>query len=351
LIGFPDWRGESREALANGAAFFPFEVALLDNLDLAIVAELGGGPTPYAGTRLRRINGVDARIVVRELMSRTHGDTERFRVALLSQRWWFFFRKLYGAPSSFDLELSGGTPGRATVPASRAVPAILQREAEFERQFRFDLLAGSTALLTVNSFVWPEKERFLAFTRNAFARMRDAGTRTLLIDVRSNGGGDDDMWRDGILRYIADRPYRTGSSYRKRVLEAYRNEGETTGEIVEGRIETEVAPARDEPLRFEGDVYVMIGPQTYSSAVLFANVVQDYGFGRLVGTGGAVRSRQSGSVQTLALPNSGLVLSYPRFVLDRPSGPVGPALLTPDRVIEDDPLRPQAAPAALSRGE
>lgn len=243
--------------------------------------------------------------------------------------------------------LAEGSPGVVTVAASRAVPAILQREAAFDQQFRFELLPDATALLTVNTFSWPDKEGFFAFTRGAFAAMREAGTQRLIIDIRRNGGGDDDMWRDGILRYIADRPYRSGSRYRKRVLQAYRGEGEVTGEIVDGRIETQIQPVRDEPLRFVGEVYVIIGRQTYSSAVLFANVVQDYGFGTLAGTGGAVRSRQSGSVQTLELPNSGLILSYPRFVLDRPAGSAGTPLLEPDLIVTDDPLRPRAAVDAL----
>jgi len=347
LVGFPDWRAETRDALARGASLFPFEVVLDGNGDLSIVSALGGEETPLAGQRIRRINDVDARRVVRELLDRTHGDTLRFRTALLSQRWWLYHRKLYGEPARYDIVLAGGAPRRISVPASRAVPALLQREAEFDRQFRFEPLPGRAALLTLGTFDWPDKARFFAFARDAFAEMRRVGTETLVIDVRSNGGGDDDLWRDGILRYIADRPYRTGSRYIKRVLEPYRDEGETVGELVRGEIESVVQPRSDDPLRFRGDVHVLIGPLTYSSAVLFSNVVQDHGFGRLAGTGGAVRSRQSGSVQTLALPNSGLVLSYPRFVLDRPSGGTDRTFLEPDLMVEDDPRHPHSAIDAL----
>ena len=119
------------------------------------------------------------------------------------------------------------------------------------------------------------------------------------------------MWKDGILRYIATRPYKQGSTYLKR---------ERTGSMTAGTIEAPTQPVPDEPLHFPGKVTVLIGPLTYSSAVLFSNVVRDYGFGTLAGIGGAARTRQSGGVQSVKLPNTGLVLSYPRFVLDPPSG-------------------------------
>lgn len=347
LIGLPDWRGESARALAAGTAFFPFEVALDAAGNLRIVAALGGAATPLAGTRIRRINGREAREVTGELLARAHGDTPAFRSALLSQRWWLFYRMIYGTPGTYDLLLDGAPRRSYRVPASRELPAVLRRDASFERLFACELRANGGALLTVGAFSWPDKPRFFAFTRDCFARLKEAGVERLVIDVRTNGGGDDDMWKDGILRYIADRPYKQGSHYIKRVLETDPGKGEVAGQIVAGTIGSETRPLPEEPLRFDGDVSVLVGPQTYSSAVLFSNVVQDYGFAQLAGVGGAVRTRQSGGTRSLTLPNSGLVLSYPRFVLTRPSGKAEPLLLQPDVPLADDPLRPRAAIEAL----
>lgn len=38
-----------------------------------------------------------------------------------------------------------------------------------DRQFRFELLTGAAALLTVNTFYWPDKKQFTGFTECAFA--------------------------------------------------------------------------------------------------------------------------------------------------------------------------------------
>lgn len=338
MIGLPDWRDDTAETVEAGVGLFPFEVAVGEDGSVSVTAALGGAPTPLAGRRLLRINGRDAGAVAREMLARMHGDTPRFRAALLAQRWWLYHWKLFGTPARFDLEFDGGE--RQQIAASASLPALLRREADFDRSYRCDLRPGRSALLDVAAFSWPDKPRFFAFAHDCFARLKAAGTRHLVIDIRQNGGGDDDMWKEGILRYLADRPYRHGSTGTKRVLEPYRDEGEVVGQVVEARIETATEPPADEPLRFRGGVTLLIGPLTYSSAVLFANTVQDHRFAKLAGVGGAVRSRQSGGVQALRLPASGLTLSVPRFVLDRPSG--RPGLLQPDRPLADDPLDPDA---------
>jgi hypothetical protein len=49
------------------------------------------------------------------------------------------------------------------------------------------------------------------------------------------------------------------------------------------------------------------------------------------------------------LPNTGLVVYWPRFILARPSGAAEPRLLQPDIVIETDPLAPRAAVEQILR--
>ncbi len=242
-------------------------------------------------------------------------------MALLSQRWWLLHSKLYGTPTTYNLTIDGARMARI-FPAGRALPAVLQQEASFEALFDCRIGTDGTATFTVASFSWEDKNRYFQFTRDCFARMQAASTTSLVIDISANTGGDDEMWKDGILRYIATIPYRQGSTYLKR---------ERTGGITAGTIESATEPVANEPLHFAGTVTVHIGPLTYSSAVLFANVVRDYGFGTLTGTGGTARTHQSGRVQSVMLPNTGLTLSYPRFVLDPPAGQSAPDFLLPTR--------------------
>jgi hypothetical protein len=322
FIGLPDWRRKGEEAIRQGTGFFPFEVAFDAKDHPVIVSMLGGGATPLAGRRILKIDGNDARDVARSLLALTHGDTPAFRRALLAQRWWLFHAKLHGTPADYNLVL-GGSRKRLTIPAGHTLPAILQRDASFDRLFACRIDPDRSARLTVASFVWEDKARFLGFTHDCFERMKAAAVDRLVIDVSTNGGGNDDMWKDGILRYVATQPYKQGSTYRKR---------DVSGAVIAGAIESATQPLAGEPLRFAGKVTVEIGPLTYSSAVLFANVVRDYRFGALAGIGGAARTQQSGGVRSVTLPNTGLILSYPRFVLDPPAGSGAPKLLQPTTI-------------------
>jgi hypothetical protein len=334
FVGFVDWHADSRAHLSAGGSLFPFEVNVSPDGDLRVEQALGGTATGLAGARIEKINGADARTICAALLARVHGDTPTFRAALLSRRFWLYYWKVFGAPPTFDLVIAGEKPARHMA-GSAALPAVLADEDSFERQFRFELLENNTALLTVSSFAWPDKAQFMAFTQNAFEKLRNAGTKSLIVDVRANGGGNDEMWIEGILPYLATKPYRWASRFRKRVVVADPARHEAVGDIVDGEVETWIPPQPDNALRFTGRVYVLVGSATYSSAVVFSNVVQDFGFGTVAGTGNSVRAATTGGTRRTTLPNSGLILVAPRFVLTRPSGKTNPALLTPDLEVRD----------------
>lgn len=336
FVGFVDWRAETREHLKSGGVLFPFEMSASPDGELRIAQSLGGAPSDLAGAQIETLNGVDARAVTAALLARVHGDTPNFRTALLARRFWLYYWKVFGAPLRFDVGLAGEKDARH-IGGSAALPAVLADEDSFERQFRVELKPDHAAVLTVSSFAWGDKAQFLAFTRDAFEKLRAARTRNLIIDVRANGGGNDEMWIEGILPYLANKPYRWASHYRKRVVVADAAKHEAVGDIVDGEVETWTPPQPDNPLRFTGKVYVLVGSATYSSAVVFSNVVQDFGFGTIAGVGNSVRSATTGGTRRTTLPNSGLIVVSPRFVLTRPSGKTEPALLTPDLEARDLP--------------
>ncbi|WP_051109970.1 S41 family peptidase [Massilia niastensis] len=349
FVGYPDWRADGAAHLASGGALFPFEVDLDGKGQLSIRTALGGGASELAGARILAINGVPADLAATELLKRTHGDTPLFRAHLLAGRWWLYHWKLYGAAVRYRLDLlRDGRQWSVDVPASTQLPTVLQGATDFERRFGVEIGPGCTAVLKAGSFDGEFKHQFLALTRMAFDRMRQEGVSTLFIDISDNGGGDDDMWLEGLMPYIAAHPYRTGSRYTKRVLEANPARGEAAGQVIDGEIQTWRQPLPDNPLLFKGKVVVLIGPATYSSAVLFANVIRDFGFGTLAGRGHAARRTQSGGVRKYVLPHTGLALWAPRFVIQPPAGAQQEALLVPAPGLEQAPAT-SCPPASASR--
>ena len=331
FVGYADWRADGAEYLADGGGFFPFEVDVDDEGGVFIRTALGGDASELAGVRILAINGVAAKAVTSELLKRVHGDTPRFRTALLSRRWWLYHWKVAGAVPQYRLDLAqAGRRWSVDVAASKHMPEVLRDDADFKRLFGFSIKAGCAAVLKANSFDPAFKDRFLALTRAAFERLREEHVDTLIIDVSENGGGDDDLWLDGLMPYLATQPYRTGSAYLKRVLEPNTARGEVAGQTIAGTIETWHPPQPDHPLLFKGKVVVIIGPTSYSSTVLFANVMRDFGFAGVAGSGHAARRTQTGGIRRFVLPNTGLALWVPRFILSPPEGGRRDALLDAD---------------------
>lgn len=342
VVTFPG--GNSAELsrhLSGGGRLFPFDVHVAADGELFIRSALNGEASALQGRHIDAIDGVPGRQISERLFAHINGDTPALQAALLSARFPFFYWKLFGDRQSYRLKVAGVesvVEGRSDMPLAYA-------DRSFEQLFRFEMPNARQAVLTVNQFYWREKSKFYDFTRAAFARMQAAGTQTLVIDIRANSGGDDDMWIEGIMPYIASKPFRNGSDYLLKVIEGRQKEGQKVGDVVHGSQST--YPAPDNPLRFTGKVYVLIGPYTYSSAILFTNAVQDYGFATVVGTGGAARTTQSGGTQNVKLSRTQMGLVVPRFLLKRPSGAEG--LVQPDVLIPEDPFRAATAVEALLR--
>lgn len=334
---------EVRRHVQAGGLLFPFNVYIDPRGELFVRSRLDGEPTPFQGARIEAIDGLRGKKISTRLLAHTNGDTPALRTEFAAQRFAFLYWKLVGEKRAFKVRIAGK---ETAVEGSNVVPAAYA-DAPFEDVFGFELLADKHALLKVGKFFWPEKPKFYEFTKDAFTRMQAAGTETLIVDIRENGGGDDDMWFEGLMPYLATKPYRNGSDYLLKVIEGRQKEGQKVGDLVRGTQDTWHQPALDNPLRFKGKVYVLIGPGTYSSAILFTNAMRDYGFGTIAGTGGAARTMQSGGTQNVKLPNTQIGLVVPRFLLKRPAG--GEGLVEPDVVIAADPFRPAAAVDALVR--
>lgn len=347
-VSMGEFDDEAAAHLKAGGGFFPYEVHVDGKGDPFILAEVGGAATSLVGARIDAINGVPARKVTAALLALSPGDSPALRANLLSGRWWRFYWRGFGAPARFDLVVAQRKGRqRVTRPAATRLPYVSSQNENFDDAYRFEMLSPKVALLTANTFLWPDKKLFYAFTENVFGKLRDAKVSTLIIDIRDNTGGDDDMWKQGLLRYIADQPYQHGSGYRKMVIEGRASAAEKVGDVVDGTIQTWEQPELKNPLHFSGKVYVLVGRTTYSSAILFSNTVQDFKFATTVGEDGYARARQSGGIQQMILPHTKLGVIVLRFVLDRPSGARSPELIRPDIAMPDDPFNRRALIDAL----
>lgn len=325
--------------LQSGGTLFPFKV-IFDNDRLVIKKKLNGEPSAFAGNTIKKINGKTIDEILMPLLNRTHGDTDNHRKAILATRFSVYFWMYFGEQDQFILEVKNGSneKNRVIVNASKE---IIYDDDSFESNFQFNLLNKDSGLLTINTFLWLEDEsRVIKFFESAFTDIKKQNLTHLIIDIRKNSGGDDHLWIKGILPYIADKPWRTGSNYKLKVIAGRVGEGQKEGDIVTGEISTIQQVETDNPLKYRGDVSILVGPYTYSSSILFMNTIQDHQFGKLVGDKTGGKSGQTGGIQRQILTYSKLLTVVPRFWLTRPKGGHNLELVTLDTTINYDPMEP-----------
>lgn len=159
--------------------------------------------------------------------------------------------------------------------------------------------------------------------RSFFERVRDHSIRNIAVDLRRNGGGNSGVV-DEFLRYLdVDRYRHYGGDvrYSKELAEKTghsRKSGYRRGKPGTKRNRK----VEDKSLRFDGKLFVLTSPATFSSGNWFAVIIKDNGLGTVIGepTGNAPSSY--GDVPTFQMPNTGFsfTVSHKRFIRPNTDG-------------------------------
>lgn len=188
----------------------------------------------------------------------------------------------------------------------------------------------------------------LVYADSLFAELDGAVIQNLVVDLRFNGGGNS-AFGDYLLDYLTDVAYRKAARMDVKLSEllydaheGYREFDNLTGMTISRQFRLE--QPQDRGNRFKGNLYVLVGPQTFSSAGMFAAMVKDFHIGTLIGEETGAARQCFGEVLRVDLPNSGLSLNVstkqwfapvPQFD-DSRRGTV-PDILVDDGVLESYP--------------
>lgn len=350
-VNLPETELDLQKFIAKIGGAFPFEVHVKPDGELTVLALAGGGATAWRGARIEAINDVAAPLLTRQLLALRHGDTPMNRANFLGPSFQMYYASVFGSPAVFKLRLMQNDKlSELTLPASKQA-ALLGRgdSKDMSDFFSYKAVDANTAYLKLGSFSLPDEQAVGVFTKEAFSRIKASGANKLIIDVRENRGGNDSVWLDHVMPYLADQPFRVGSHSKKKVIASRANVAEPAGQVIDGQVNTWHQPQLANPIRFKGKVVVLTGRRTYSSAVQFANVMQDFGFATLAGEASYVRARSTGGTQYFTLPNSKLFIIIPRFWVARPQGGFTEQLQTPDWLMPDDVTAPDALVQAVAK--
>jgi hypothetical protein len=293
-----------------------------------------------AGCELATVGGVDVGALWREYRAERAGE-EPFVFATFNNNFnWDRWR--VGARAPFELEVvRDGTRARCEI-AGMDASGLRSPEQRATAQANGSLawLPGDVALIDFRGM--NDLDSWNAFLRATFTEIRDRRARGVVVDLRRNGGGDSSL-ADALLDYLTDRPYRMCARKEWRSSARYRRymkahlvwwlrwlpvqyafpTGRAFWGVDEGALyvqEGEMTTAKPNPLRFEGPWCLLIGPSTFSSAVMLANAVGDFELAPLLGAPSGGVPTESGEVYSCDLPHSRLSLGVSSAYFVRANG-------------------------------
>jgi hypothetical protein len=206
--------------------------------------------------------------------------------------------------------------------------------------------AAGTMLFAWHAFE-DDENQFDEFLASMFESARADNIQALIIDIRDNQGGAAE-YGDDVIEYLIEAPFSQLERVEVTVSEDVRAEflgyvpgalrwlpiqylhpwlrplwTSEPGESVVIPMDPVVPP--DDVPRFSGDVFLLIGPGTMSSASLFAATLKQLDLATLVGEATGGHATMYGNLVDARLPNSGLKVWMPTSVVaGLAAGPVTP---------------------------
>lgn len=316
----------------GGGTLFPLELAIEKGTPVISVSHAKDERLAI-GSEILAINGTPISNILADIGRQLSAETTYFKAAKM-ELWTFprLYWQLHGKIDSFEITLAT-TDGPVTV----TVPAILAID-EFEtvrddplsgdRKFE---LHGKTAYIKPGDFSGDESE-YRSFIAQSFDALRSASSERLIIDLRNNKGGDD-AFSDYLVSFFADRPFRWSSEFRLRTSDLLKEDTRAknlTNPYFEAILSHESGETyafdfgdyepQAETLRYQGEVLVLINRQSHSMAAVTAAMVQDYGFGTVMGEETGDHPTLHASQFQYVLPETGITVKVPKGYMIRPNG-------------------------------
>jgi len=207
-IELPD---EYHSYVAANSQLFPFDVRII-NKEVFVVSNNSADSSIAVGSRIIRINDEPIARVLGKMKSyfSSEGTNETFKIKRVEQRFAFHYYFVYGHRQQFKITWAGQWTTKQQTKTIEAQPFAVIRANRAKNQLllpRLKPLFAQPPYLTLN--IKPEEqvailtikwfqndvlagagETFKLFIDSAFASIRKANSKRLVIDIRNNGGGE-----------------------------------------------------------------------------------------------------------------------------------------------------------------
>jgi hypothetical protein len=184
----------------------------------------------------------------------------------------------------------------------------------------FDYSVDSSAgmgIFTLRQCVYDEE--YKNGLRDFFTAVQENNIRSVIVDLRNNPGGNS-LVTNEFIRYLPAESYLTGACEVRFGSILWKNKSQS-------QRNQQLTPV------FSGDVYVLTGADTFSSAMDFATLISDNKLGMVVGEVPGNMPSSYGDILFFQTPNARLVftVSYKYFI--RPDASKSDSPLIPDVIV------------------
>lgn len=285
-----------------------------------------------AGSVIMKVNGLPVDDYVRSLQTGTHLAVD----AQLSKLFTHQLLTVDPGPEGWSVELvrPDGTTQTGRFPAMDGYKPPYPLEGPQDNVIVREL-DSQTGYIRVFSFLSLFKDQDFR-TIQDFMKSSGGRYKKLIVDVRRNGGGEDDYWADNLVKPLLKEPaaFERTSSVRNSFLDRYGirfklykkwvgstltdkerygvahvEKLESSGPDQEKwsayRVRKELKPENSFP--FDGRLYVLADSETFSAADNFVETVQALKLGTVAGTNTAGGASVYMEPYRYALPNSGII--------------------------------------------
>jgi hypothetical protein len=349
------------EAVQNADRFFPLFVnkkqgkwEIIGSMDSSISEKI-------IGTELKTINGIETEQIIDKFLHLI-ADPATKEQSLGASLPFLLWAANFKTP--FTIELKNKENGSTETIVLQGTNDLAKFRAgkpkdkleKLDDFISFDFVEQNVGYINAKSFYFAHSnsllKEFSKMLNSYFNALQKKNVSNLIIDLRENSGGSG-FPAEAILQKIAGKAYRQTGGSTMRVSAQFK-------EFLDGlpwalklfvkkgmmkdyhkypvgtNIKEETKPTMPKKVknRFEGQVYVLIGPGTHSAAMMMANAIEDYELGILVGQPTVSIPRELSNALPLKTPNAKVTFVVPATLFTRANGdpnnfkPVTPDLIT-----------------------